>query len=404
MTGLLLLRLPADPGAPIPWLADDGAGPVARGDDALAGAATHAAGRRVVALAPATCVLLNRVAVPSRKPHHIRQAVPFLLEERLAAEVATLHFAIGPRDADGEVAVAVTERTRLARWLEALAAAGLDPDAVVPEQLALPPADAGWVLAADAGEVLLRTGPQAGAALERTALPLLLAAARTGAAAPPASLTLYGVEAHELGDASDAECELLPQPFADDLLALLARHVPRGPCPLDLRQAAFARTEPARLHWRDWRLPLALAASLVLLLLGQRAWEVHDLDAESARLAATQATLLRETFPGLTRVVDPEAQMRQQLARLRGRGDARFLDLLDASAGALAQEPGWQLSGLSYRDGALQLQLQMPGFDHFERLRDRFATGTPPLQAEVGSLGSVEGQVRGSVTLRGPEA
>lgn len=403
MRSVLLLRLPSAPASAIAWLACDDGRPVARGSDALDEAAAHATGRRIVALAPGASVLLTRVAVPSRKPHHIRQAVPFLLEEQLAADVATLHFAIGPRAADGSVAVAVVDRELLAQWLATLAEAGLDPDLLLPEPLALPDPGDGWVLAGDDTRLLLRSGVLAGCALDRDALPLLLRAALAEAAVAPASITLCGVAAAELAACGDDLPELRAS-SAPDLATLLAHHAADGPGSLDLRQGPFARVQERPVAWRDWRRPLLLAACLLLLLFGQRLWQVQQLERESARLQAELAGTLQATFPDITRVVDPVAQMRQRLERLRGAGgDDRFLDLLAAAADALAEEPGWQLAGLSYQEGALRLQLSMPGFDHFERLRGRFAARAG-VAAEVGSLGSVDGAVRGSVTVRGAGA
>jgi general secretion pathway protein L len=398
VAGQLLLRLPATPGEAVAWLADDDGVTVARGDDALTEAATYADGRRVVALLAGSAVLLTRVGVPSRKPHHVRQAVPFLLEERLAADVATLHFAIGPRDAAGDVAVAVTDRERLQAWLEALAAAGLDPAAVVPEPLALPEVESAWTLAADDTGLQLRNGPLDGYTLDREALPMLVERALAEADVPPASVLLHGIDADAMDGLVPAGVSL--QSIDGELLDLLAQHAPRNGCPLDLLQGPFARDTGQAPRWREWRRPLALAACLLLLLVGLRAWEVRRLDRETARLAEAQATVLREAFPDISRVVDPVAQMRQRIARVRGNGDVHFLDLLDASGSVLAEASGWQLAGLDYRDGTLRLQLRMPGFDHFEKLRGRFA-GRDGIRAEIGSLGSVDGEVRGSVTLTG---
>ena len=403
MRPVLLLRLPSAPASAIAWLACDDGQPVARGSDALNEAAAHAGGRRIVALVPGDSVLLTRVAVPSRKPHHIRQAVPFLLEEQLAADVASLHFAIGPRTADGSVAVAVVDRALLTQWLATLVEAGLDPDVLLPEPLALPDPGANWVLAGDDTRLLLRSGPLAGCALDRDALPQLLRAALAEAAVAPASITLCGVAAAELEACGDGLPELRVS-SAPDLATLLARHAADGPDPLDLRQGPFARFQERQVAWRDWRRPLLLAVCLLLLLFGQRGWQVQQLERESARLQAELAATLQATFPDITRVVDPEAQMRQRLEQLRSAGgDDRFLELLAAAADALAEEPGWQLAGLSYQEGALRLQLRMPDFDHFERLRGRFAARTGVV-AEVGSLGSVDGAVRGSVTVRGAGA
>jgi general secretion pathway protein L len=385
MAGQLLLRLPRDPGVAIAWLACDDGDVVAQGADALVQATAHAEDRQLIAMVPGDCVLLTRVAVPSRKDHHIRQAVPYLLEEQLAADVNSLHFAIGPRDADGTVAVAVVDRELLATWLDTLITAGLEPEAMIPETLALPDPEAGWWLAADDTIVLLRRGELAGYAMDRDAAPALLRMALADAEIAPASISLCGIEPDELLTGDDELPELHPAAAAD-LPTLLAHHAPADPCDLDLRQGPFARARENSVTWHDWRRAAALAACLLLLLFGQRWWQLQQLESESARLEGELAAT------------------RQRLARLRGGGsDGRFLDLLAASGNALAKEQGWQLAGLNYRDGTLQLQLRMPGFDHFERLRGRFVA-SDGVTAEIGSLGSVEGEVRGSVTLREPDA
>jgi len=403
MAAQLLLRLSNDPDTAIAWLACDDGRIVAQGADALTEALPHAEERQVIALAPGECVLLTRVTVPSRKPHHIRKAVPYLLEEQIAADVTSLHFAIGPRDTDGSVAVAVIDRALVAHWLETLGTAGLDPEALIPEPLALPNQESDWLLAADEATVLLRNGTYAGCAMDRDALPLLLRTALADAATAPTSITLCGIEPDEL-KAAEGELPELHPAEANDLATLLARHVPNDPGALDLRQGPFARVQDTPMAWRDWRRASALAACLLLLLFGQRWWQVQHLATESTRLESELAATLQTAFPDITRVVDPMAQMRQRLEQLRGAGsDGRFLDLLAASGDALAQEPGWQLAGLDYRNGTLQLQLRMPGFDHFERLRGRFV-GNDSVTAEIGSLGSVDGEVRGSVTLREPGA
>jgi len=403
MAAQLLLRLSSDPDAAIAWLACDDGRIVTQGADALTEALPHAGERQIIALAPGESVLLTRVTVPSRKPHHIRKAVPYLLEEQIAADVTSLHFAIGPRDADGTVAVAVVDRGLLAHWLETLITAGLEPEALIPEPLALPDPETGWLLAAGDTTVLLRSGTCAGCAMERDALPLLLRTALADTVTAPASITLCGIEPDEL-KAAAGELPDLRSAEVNDLATLLAHRAPDSPCPLDLLQGPFARVQDTPMTWRNWRRASALAACLLLLLFGQRWWQVQHLATESTRLEGELATTLQTAFPDITRVIDPVAQMRQRLEQRRGASnDGGFLDLLAASGDALAQEPDWQLAGLDYRNGTLQLQLRMPGFDHFERLRGRFV-GNDGVTAEIGSLGSVDGEVRGSVTLREPGA
>jgi len=74
-------------------------------------------GRRVVAFVPGVDVRLAMAQVPARQEKRILQAVPYALEDQLAEDVDTLHFAIqfdarGRRESD-PVPVAITSRARM---------------------------------------------------------------------------------------------------------------------------------------------------------------------------------------------------------------------------------------------------------------------------------------------------
>ncbi|MDN5872085.1 MAG: type II secretion system protein GspL, partial [Nitrococcus sp.] len=103
----LILRLPADPGALIEWIVLDTngrpEGASRRGTPAEA--AAEAAGRQVLGLADGLAVLLSDTVIPSRNGERLRRAVPFALEERLAGDVDSLHFALGRREPGGRVRV-----------------------------------------------------------------------------------------------------------------------------------------------------------------------------------------------------------------------------------------------------------------------------------------------------------
>ena len=69
-------------------------------------------GRRVVAFVPATLVRLATVKVPARQPAKVLQAVPYALEDQVAEDVESLHFAVGTRLEDGSHPVAILARAR----------------------------------------------------------------------------------------------------------------------------------------------------------------------------------------------------------------------------------------------------------------------------------------------------
>jgi len=323
------------------------------GEGTLADAASAARGLQVTVLVPSSELLLTRIAVPSRKAHHVRMAVPYLLEDQVADDIGTLHFAVGPRAADGTVGVAVINRARLQDWLDDLAAAGIAVTAMIPDLLALPLQATDWLLAGDADALLLRCGASGGLVLDEADGPALLAAALTVADPPPARLHVIGAAAAAVITAlPEAE---RPEVVASDtaLLPLLAGGLDPANGTIDLLQGGFARDAGRRARLATWRRPLAFAACLLLLLLGARIVNVQRLDRESVTLDAALVSTFRQAFPDVTRVVDPVKQMQLRLARSTGGDENHFLDLLAAISTALARQEKWQVASLSYRDSTL---------------------------------------------------
>ena len=70
---------------------------------------------KVVALAPATQILLAEPALPPGSGVKLARAVPFALEEQLTEDIDQLSFAIGRRRSGGATPVAAVSRDVLRR-------------------------------------------------------------------------------------------------------------------------------------------------------------------------------------------------------------------------------------------------------------------------------------------------
>src|SRR5215469_4442008 len=123
MAEWLLLRLARGPEQRVSWMAADVAGqPVsAPQSGTLAQAASAAAGRRLIVVAPSSDVLITEVELPVKSGVKLQQVVPFALEEQLAADIETLHFAVGARDEQsGRTRAAVVTRVLMDQWVGSL--------------------------------------------------------------------------------------------------------------------------------------------------------------------------------------------------------------------------------------------------------------------------------------------
>ncbi len=130
---------------------------------------------RIVVLVPGAEVLLSEARVPGRNRKRALRAIPYALEERLAADVDNLHFALGPAQDDERFPVAVVDRSRMDAWAALLEDRGIEANQWLPDVLALPAPESGaWSLMIDAGTVLVRGGAYTGFASEPGALETLV--------------------------------------------------------------------------------------------------------------------------------------------------------------------------------------------------------------------------------------
>src|SRR5579862_7364004 len=119
MADWLLIRISNDP-AVVDYLTSDAAGRIVEAlrSGSWSEAAQHAAGRRICVLAPASDVLLTEAEVPAKSGARFQQIVPFALEEQLAQDIDSLHFAVGRRIGESpRVPVAVVSRALIEGWL-----------------------------------------------------------------------------------------------------------------------------------------------------------------------------------------------------------------------------------------------------------------------------------------------
>lgn len=376
------------------WVAFDAGGAAPEGVRAggLEEAAVAAAGRRVVLLVPATELLLTQARVPSRNRQRVLKAVPFALEEQLAADLDSLHFALGPVRGE-EHPVAVVAQTRMDTWLAACAAAGLLPDALLPDALALPLAEHQWTLYLEGGRATVRTGTLEGFGCERANLPLLLRL-REESEVPP--LRLLGAADPELANEG---FELREGDLLDPLLAMADSLA--GGLPLNLLQGRYSRAEQLGRLWRPWRATAALLLGGLVLGSVYLGIDYYRLGQEQAGLELAIADAFRQALPGAARMVNPRAQLEQRMAALErgpGGGQADFLALLRQAGPVLRGTAGLDLRGANFRDGTLDLELTVASLQVLDQLKQQLAQAGG-LVAEIESA-TADGEQRVKSRLR----
>lgn len=366
------------------WLYSEGAGETLSEvrEGALSQASGAAVGRRVVVLVPAIEVLLTRARVPSRNRQRVLKAVPYALEEQLAGEVGELHFALG-NATDDQYPVAVVARQQMDAWLACCAAAGLQPDAMLPDVLALPYGEDCWGLLLQGDTATVRTGALEGFGCDRTNLGALLALWEDGPV--PALRRLIEPGAAPLEGEAWSQQEWRDDANEDPLREMAGQlaSLPE----LDLLQGAYGRSEQLGRLWRPWRASAALLLVGALLGSVSMGLEYHRMGQEQAQLHAQIEQTFRDAFPNAKRVVNPRAQMEQRLAALQRGGDgddSGFLSLLRSAGPILRSNKGVQVSAASYREGRLDLELTADNLQVLDQLKQTLSQ-RPELEAEIQS-------------------
>lgn len=380
MADTLLIRLtPAQPGIR-DWLLIDADGQVKTPAQSGAPAGAVVAGaRRVVVLVPGEDVALYEARVPGRNRQRVLRAIPFALEEQLASDVEDLHFALGENQGEDRYPVAVVERRLMDNWAELLQEAGISAHQWVPETLALPRGD-GWTLLPDGERVLVRSGDFTGFGCEIDNLPVIVSLL-AGSDQLPEKARVFGAAALDIVGI-ETECDESQLQALD----LLAGGWSQGPV-IDLLQGPYSRREEWGRLLRPWKATAALFLAAILVAGVATGVNYYRLTQQQAQLQADIQTLYKQTFPKARRIVDPRAQMEQQLKQLQrraGGGQTDFLAMFAETANVVRGAKGIAVQGASYRDGRLDLDLQADNLQLLDTLKQALVK-SGRMQAEIQS-------------------
>lgn len=378
----------------------------------LAQAAALATGRRVALIVPSTDVLITESDAPARSAAKLAQVIPFALEERVAAEVEDLHFALGTRDAKtGRVPVLVVARARIDAWLAELRAAGLDPDAIYPEATLLPTLPGQLIVLLQADTVVLRTAEAPAMVLPVLSLTEAFDMALATQASPiaglePAPLGLLVYAGHDEWQAHQDRIDALRDRFASVKVQLL----PAGPLELlataaaaddaiNLLQGALAVASPLQQNWKAWRIAAVLALSLVVLHIGARYFELSRLRAQEAALDAGIQTAFRAAMPGQQNATNARRRVEQRLAQVSGGGaGGTLLPALSAVAIARNAAPAATIEGITFRDGTLDLRIVAPDAASLDAIGQQLRGAN--WQADILSGSAAGDSYRGRLQIR----
>ena len=413
MTEWLLVRLSTRPDSrDASWMSVDAAGhlviPPQTGP--LADATSLAAARRVVLVVPGSEVVSLDAELPARAGARLLQAVPFALEEQLAEDVETLHFAIGVRGDNGRTGVNVVSRALLESWLAELSAAGLTAAAVFADTALLPDNPGQIVAWLEGDELHIRVPGQNPVSVPSSPLAgSIELAVPVGTELSTLGLLLYATpqEWHTRSSEFEAmrdrfagfKVQLLPNGPLPLLASRVAQPGADASAPINLLQGELAPRSSSSNSLRPWRLAAGLAAAAVLLHASAQLWELRRAAAAETALDASINAVIGSTFPGESIPADrARGRMEQQLLAIRSGGSSGG-DLLPALA-ALAQArnaaPDAELESLGFDAGTVDVRIKAKSAESLEKINAslRNSGWQAELQGGTASAAAYEGRIR----------
>ena len=328
---------------------------------------------------PGSRVNTRQLEYSDKEKKHLRNLLPFQLEDSVVGDVEDLHFALGT-PADGKVVVAFADKTWLQATFAELAALGSEVPRCWPAPLTLPLATEAaadnynhWSLGLYQQQVYLRYSNTLGFSIAqqhaRMALQMLLRDQERVERLP--SLHLRAATDEDLatlGELIPAELQdsIASQTLADEWMLDYSNSS------IDLCQGDFSQRLPIERWWKLWQSVAIFAGVCVAVYLGTLMFEIHKLGGENLKLRQQiEATARGVITQG--RIVDPEKQLNTLLKQTQPVGQsASVMALLTLVLPQIAQDPSVSIKGISYtgETGELNINIQADSFSAFEALSE----------------------------------
>lgn len=413
MPEYLVLRLPAED-RPVQWLLADNTGTRRSGvsSGSLEDAAIAAQDRPVIVLVPAVDVLTTTVHMPVRSASKIRTALPFALEENLAQDVADLHFAIGARQDDNRLPVAVVAHEKMAAWMERLDSAGIKPAIMTAENQGLAKIPGTLSMIVDDETIMFNDGVNNEFVMQNVQpSDVLVVAGQLG-------------EKQDEDGATSGHAVIFCTPERDQQLAhewIALRHemhsvdvnvLPDGVFPklavtvaagngVNLLQGRYGRKTEYSALFRPWKTAAILLLALGVAGVASKGLDLQRLQEEKTALQTQFMTEYQQISPDDRRdIVDPMAIV-SSLKRSMGAsaGPQVFLPSLRELGTAIAANADAKIEAISYRAGVIDLRMTAPDVPTLDRIQQSInASGR--FDAKIQSTDQVADKINGRIQIR----
>jgi type II secretion system protein L len=337
----------------------------------------------VVLLIPTRDVLLMQTTLVTSNSRHLKQALPYALEENLVDDPAEQHFVWQARKEPADVLdVAVIARETLKSWMELLKKHRIRARTILPDVFALPVAEdehAVPTIVQHDGQVLVRTGPLSGFSCPAGAFPLIMdslfaeqddePAAAHGAQNSLPEVWLYADQPADWQQKLTVLRE--PQPEM-----LLSESIQQGAALNLLSGYQDASMSSFNRHWKRWRVAAVFALLTLGVLVGTQVMETIKLKQQLAAEEAKNIALFKQVFPDIQNinVRTMRSRVKSEITRLEAEtgqtdsGTVSPLPYMATVAQTFGKEKSVKITEVRSRRGNLVIRFTSPNVELMDKL------------------------------------
>ena len=344
----------------------------------------------VIIIIPQQCVYLTQVELPEKASRQLLSAIEYQVEDELAQDIESQHFAIGDTS-ENPVAIAVVSRSIMERCMTLTRSHDLRLTGIVPELFLCPWPGEGVALSEGYNGYLLRYGEYRGLKCNSQALPAMLELLKHDVDFD--TITFYAEEAATT-PAVD-KYTLQRQPLSATRPTLVD-----GPL-IDLQQRGFQLSSAWRNLAKTWKWIALFMLTLLAVGAYNKAIALHQLEAELSGIKQQQYDLLKPYLPAdaradsnLKKLLIERLQQAQASQREQG-----FLKLLLDFTRARSSYPEVQISRIGYQGNKLSFEVSSSQLNDIEALLE--TVKQQGVNAKLLSLSIKRDQSSGQLVLQG---
>lgn len=325
----------------------------------------------LIVIIPSEHVLSLTCQVPGGRPSQIRQALPYMVEEYIAGDIADLHLATEKISPGKSVRCNLIEHSLFNSWLVALENLGLKPSIVICETELLPAQNNEISILIDSEQVLLKTD-EAEAKIDRNNLSIALSQLKKDQL-----MVLNGKltqkEAIELSNYNIRYSKSAGDP--QQALVFLAKSFLQEKSYINLLQAKYSQKMKMTGTRKEYRLigmlGTAWAGVMFLAFIMQGLWTAYN----AAELEEKSEALYRDIYPDAGKVVNLRRQMQSRMNSARSSNGSEDL-MFYLHQIATSVEGALRIDSLNYTSERNELisELILTNYEALDAMEKSFAS------------------------------